>query len=330
MIFAIMIKNNNIGKIMILTILVLFLLLGSTSGANDELNGSDTIYSNFEEGKEDSLFIANRGTLPDTIDQEWRNSVNKCWLNMTKMSLSHSEFDKSIVGFGCAGYLIVDLNPDYQEKINDSKINEIYLKIDNYCEHESGISDIPVIFMWVDHDEDIPQVYDPDAFNKAKNSLDFIAARGTVPIFANEDERIEWSDDVFKARHIEELEPYFASFDGPLILYGFKMYSGYIEVGVNKDTPEKVNESSISEVYNIIDEHYEEEGIRDIPVVFIWTGPIVTGSAVIDETPKWMEEYIANLSNEEEVSDNKTIKTPGFTTTMLILCLLLVVKARRL
>ncbi len=97
----------------------------------------------------DSLFVAYRGTLPETIDQKWENSIVNCWLNLSKMGPSYSEFDSSIRSVVSNNkVIIIDLDSAYKEEINDSRIDGIYQKIDDYCKQQEGISEIPVVFMW--------------------------------------------------------------------------------------------------------------------------------------------------------------------------------------
>ena len=148
---------------------------------------------------------------------------------------------------------------------------------------------------------------------------------GTVPTFADEDERLQWSESVWEARYIDKLQPYMG---GLVIFCGFVENSAYIEVGINRNTLGKVNNSVTEEIYQIIDEHYEENGVNDIPVVFTWSEPFVLSVATLDETPKWMEDNITNLSTEERVDATKRNETPGFTSIMLVLCLLILVKMR--
>lgn len=109
-----------------------------------------------------------------------------------------SEIDKSIVSYGCAGFLIVDLNPYYREKINDSTIEGMYQKISAHCEQVGGISKVPVVFMW-SQDEVLPLPdYGPEAFEEARKNPDFIATRGIMPVIVDDDEKREWSDSVFR------------------------------------------------------------------------------------------------------------------------------------
>jgi hypothetical protein len=174
--------------------------------------------------------------------------------------------------------------------MNEFRINEMYQKIESYCEEKKGISEIPVVFMWAEDEDYVTLEHDPEAFENAKCDPYFIASRGSVPVFANEGEWTEWSIIVFEARNIDRLNDYLSN--SSLESYGFNSYACYIQVDVNRTTSEKVNDSFINEIYQIIAEHYEKQGISDVPVVFMWYEP--------------------------DIGD-----TPGFTSAMLILCLLL-------
>lgn len=86
-----MLKRRNIGKWLIFIFLICFLSSGTASADDSEWNDSeynDMSDPSIKEFANDSSFIAYRGTLPETI-------VN-CWLNLTQMGLSYSEFDSSI------------------------------------------------------------------------------------------------------------------------------------------------------------------------------------------------------------------------------------------
>lgn len=262
-----MIQKHMISNILIVLLLACFLSPVSAEAEND---------SYIEELKNEPNFIASKGTIPETIDQEWNNSIRNCWLNVK--GPSYYRFDKSIRSIGFRdGVSVVEVSPAYEGQMNKSRIDEIYQKIEFYCEETKGISDIPVVFIWAEEEDYVSLEYDPDAFENIKEDHDFIAARGSVPTFANEDEWMEWSVIVFEARHIDELSNYISN--GPLVSYGFNRYKGYIEVGVDKDTSEKVNDHFIDEIYQIIADHYEKEGIHDVPVVFMWSEPF------IEETP---------------------------------------------
>ncbi|TQD24961.1 hypothetical protein [Methanolobus vulcani] len=301
--------------------LVVLLSISYTSAATDA----------FEEYAEDSHFIASRGNLPDTIDQEWKNTIVDCWSNLPD-SFSYYKFDEALYGFASnSEFIIVELKSECKGKINDSRIDQLYQKIEAHCEENSGLSEVPVVFMWAEDEEDLKFEYDPDAFEKAKNSSWFVASMGTVPEFADEGEWLEWSEKIHEARLIFELQSYNPSNGGPLLSFGFKKYSGYIEVGVNKETPDIVNDSSLNEIYQTIDEHFEDAGISDIPVVFVWELPAQTDEALEEEPPsmeKDTSQTVENPTENETTDDNQEASqtTPGFTSIMLILCLLIVTR----
>jgi hypothetical protein len=339
-----MLKKGEMGKILMLVLFVCFLSFNSANAAGDELNDSknidkftdsNNIRSYFEESKDHPLFIASRGTIPETIDHRWKNSVNKCWLSIsTKKSLV--EFDPSVYAIGNVGkFLEVYLSSSYQEKINESKIDEIYRKINEHCEQEAGISNIPIIFMWAEDDEDI--------LEEAKKSPSVIAVYGTMPV-KQESEKRRWTDLLGHTKH-RELSPFFAEFGGPVISYGVSI-NGYLSVGIDLDNPGKVNESIIDEIYQTIDRHFEQKaGINEVPVVFAWEGRTTLDEGVEEDiivigddgnliTYTKDEAYydedgnlviIGNETAQEETETNKQL--PGFTSLMLIIGLLLSTKS---
>nr|WP_321497306.1 hypothetical protein [uncultured Methanolobus sp.] len=321
---------------------------------NISLNGCANATSNtFEEYTEDSHFIAIRGTFADTVDQEWKNTIVDCWASLHD-SYSYYKFDSALYSFASnSEFIIVELKSEYKGEINDSRIDLLYQKLEAHCDENTGLKEVPVVFMWAEDEEDIIYEYDPDAFENAKNSSGFVAAMGYVPVFANEAEWLEWSEKVHEARHIKELEQYFSS--GPVISYGFKKYSGYIEVGVNIDSPEQVNDSILSEIYQIIEGHFEEEGISNIPVVFVWTEMPHTDEALEIEEPDAYEGNInvvdddgnvitytrdeayfdedGNLviidNNNSQNGDVSSQSSPGFTSIMFVMCILILARFRK-
>ncbi|WP_406655992.1 hypothetical protein V7O62_09135 [Methanolobus sp. ZRKC2] len=280
----------------------------------------------FEEYTEDSHFIASRGAFIDTVDQEWKKTIVDCWASLPD-SFSYYKFDKAIHSFSCNNeFIIVDLSSEHKGEINDSRIDHLYKKIEVHCEESTGFNEVPVVFMWAEDEEDLIYEYDPDAFQKAKNSSRYVAARGIVPLFTDEDEWLEWSEKVHEARYIFDLEPYFLSQGGPLLSYGFKKYSGYVEVGVNKETPNIVNDSSLSEVYQIIDEHFEDAGISNIPVVFVWDMPVQLDEALAEEPVPIEYDSESETAQNDDASTQSTL---GFTSIMIILCILILIRIRR-
>ena len=346
-----LILMTNIRKLTRLVVVISFLSILIFITANAESNNSKEMQESYYEVlMNDSHFIASRGIMPESIDQEWKDSIKHCWLNST--GYSYHRFDRSIVTISSNNeLLIVELSPIYMEQINESRIDDMYYNISYYCEKNENIKDIPVVFMWVVEDEDIIVEYDSEAFEKAKNSSNFVAARGIAPTFADENERFQWSDTVFEARHTIDLETFFSN--GILISYGFIQEGAYIEVGVNEAISENINNDTIDDIYSVIEEHYGEKGINNIPVVFIWEKMPIEDEGIFEPnqdenditvlnedgtviTYKSDEAYIdgnGNLviidNNSAQKEDKSTQTTSGFTCIMLILCLLILVKIRK-
>ncbi|WP_052286227.1 hypothetical protein [Methanococcoides burtonii] len=116
-----MLEKRKIGILVIIALFVCFLSFDSANAANEALNNSDyndkvsdSNNSNiaFEEYEGDPLFIDNRGTFPKTINQEWENSINRCWLSLTKNAPSYT-IDSSIKTIGTNGeFIIANLGSD--------------------------------------------------------------------------------------------------------------------------------------------------------------------------------------------------------------------------
>jgi hypothetical protein len=304
---------NKMWKSLLILFLVAFLSVNYASAATDT----------FEEYAEDSHFIASRGNLPDTVDQEWKNSIRDCWLNITKeVGPSYSEFDSSINSFGGGNHILnVYIGSAYEGQINDSIIDEMYQNIESYCEENCGINDVPVVFLWDEDEEDLPLPdYGPGMFEKAANSSGFVAAKGTMPVITDATEKRNWLDLLTHcARGNKEITNYFRSSGGPLLSFGIYI-DGYLKVGLNSETPEKVNDSVIDEIYRTIDEAAQEEGVNNVPVVFLWSEPGQDDDAIYSPSED-------ELENESAQKENDTAQTsPGFTSVMLILCLLIITR----
>jgi hypothetical protein len=133
---------------------------------------------------------------------------------------------------------------------------------------------------------------------------------------------VEWEETAGKCIHSfrDELQPYMISSGGPLTGYGYDR--GYIFVAFDPKSLEDVNNSIIDEIYLIIEDHCEQEGVNEIPVVFEWKEAPINNLAPADG-PDANESNNANLSDKGKIVGNeKTNKTPGFTSIMLILGLL--------
>lgn len=139
--------------------------------------------------------------------------------------------------------------------------------------------------------------YGPHIFEELKNEPEVIDVRGTIPIIVNNREKLEWTDKLveFSMNLEKEMNKYFH--DGSLLSFGTSI-DGYLEVGCNSATPEKINNTVIDEIYSVIDNQCKKEGINNVPVVFKWT----------------------EMGTEE---------TPGFTSVMLTLCILILISIRR-
>jgi hypothetical protein len=316
-----MTQKSKIFNALITLLLACFII---SIGAGDEND------SYFEDLKDEPNFIASRGTFPETIDQEWDNSVNKCWLNITTKSY-RSDIHASIMHFSCAGhFLIAELDPGYEDKIDESAIDEIYEKIDRLCEQE-GVGEMPVVFMWP-YDAPLPLPdYGPHVLEAVKKDPQFIASRGTMPVITDEGEKRAWIDLLVQCtRNNKEIDHYFISSGGPVESFG-SYIDGYLRVGLYSHTPEKVNESVINEIYQVIREQGEKEGINDVPVVFMWSqGEVTLDEAIVAPAP---DESMLTIMDEEGnyvLKDNSTAKqSPGFTSPILVMSIFLLRKLKK-
>jgi hypothetical protein len=224
------------------------------------------------------------------------------------MGPSYSEFDNSVKSVASNNEIIIfELGSAYKEEINDSRIDEMYQKIDYYCEKQEDISEIPVVFMWAQDEEDLPLPdYGSQIFEEVKNEPGFISTRGTMPVITDASEKVEWEETAGDCIHSfrSDLRPYMKSSGGPLTGYGYN-YRGYIFVGFDPKSIESMNESLIDEIYLIIEDNSEEEGVSEVPVVFEWI-----------EEPIEEEGLAESTGENEEGADGETTayQTPGFTS----------------
>ncbi|WP_370574148.1 hypothetical protein [Methanomethylovorans sp.] len=166
-----------------------------------------------------------------------------------------------------------------------------------------------------------------NSFLKELNdSHNFIVTRGTMPVITENEGKDEWRDSLVKCnRNNARLYQYLSSSDAPVIGVGVHT-NGYVYVELERQKPEKVNGSVINEIYALIEEQCEQEGIIDVPVVFVFADmPIVE-----DPQVEPVDEVATSGMSDEENEGNKTAKqTPGFTSIMLTLSLLFAVKIKR-
>ena len=152
----------------------------------------------------------------------------------------------------------------------------------------------------------------PDDMNYTKNRPVFITFMGTLPIIQEDTEKFEWTFSVIRStcNLSSDLGSYMHTSGGPVVMTGAG-WGGYIEIKLDSNQHENITESVIDEIYQIINVHCEEyEGIKDVPTIFLWDEPL--------------EENIEK-HNESVVIANETIETEkasGFTSIMLVLCLL--------
>jgi hypothetical protein len=81
----------------------------------------------------------------ETVWAKWSDSVMGCWAKMIDTSPSYSRFGTAITNIIPAeDFLIVEIGSNHTD-ITDLQIDEIYRKINLFCEKE-GVSDIPATF----------------------------------------------------------------------------------------------------------------------------------------------------------------------------------------
>jgi hypothetical protein len=154
------------------------------------------------------------------------------------------------------------------------------------------------------------------SFEELQNNPKFITTRGTMPIFTSEDERREWSALLHRLDGNKAVSQLVNPSMSSIVLFGVNE-DGYIEVGLDSYTPEKVNEYVIEDIYNVIYMQAIAENISEVPVVFTWE------HIVLDE-----EDDIDLLSEETSEEIKTAQQTPGFTSVMLFTSLLLLVEIR--
>lgn len=240
------------------------------------------------------LFITTKGTIQDTVNQEYPSEINDCWMYLNDRE-AYSDFDISIINFdNKVTYITVELDSSYQKEINETRIDEIYQKINDACNPFYHSDEIPVVFMWNE------PVYN---FYKAKQMSGFIEARGTIPDFTQIEDQKDWENQMYASAPVLKIQNYASENGVALTSIGYTS-DRYIEVALVKE----VDEQTIDKMYELIETHYKQVGISDVPVVFI------------------VEKVI-----EDEGIDtpSETNQTPGFTKILLILSFLLALKFRR-
>jgi hypothetical protein len=112
-------------------------------------------------------------------------------------------------------------------------------------------------------------------------SYPYYAIYGKRSNFYIEDERREYLDKlrIIGNASMTEIEKYVQP-QGPVYSYEYS-YNGYISVGMATDSG--VNESLMNEIYDIFDQHAQEIGIENIPVIFEYGNNEIAGD--VDNEP---------------------------------------------
>jgi hypothetical protein len=151
-----------------------------------------------------------------------------------------------------------------------------------------------------------------------------------MPVIEQESEKRRWIDSLGHSMD-GEVRPFSAEFGGPVTGYGVSI-NGYLFVGMDMDSPEKINESGIDEVYQAIDSHFEQEaGITGVPVVFRWEKRAVLDEAIVEEESTSDEDenpvIVGNETTEQDKGANNQL--PGFTSILLVVGLVLLAISRK-
>jgi hypothetical protein len=117
---------------------------------------------------------------------------------------------------------------------------------------------------------DSSYIYNDTDFENAINDPYCLAARGTMPENPTNDDKIEWAKSLTNcfAESVPEMKQFKPNSGGIVLHYGYTG-KGYVEVELGLDYVKTVNESTINNIYQVLDEHCESCGISDVPVVFI-------------------------------------------------------------
>lgn len=290
---SIIFSKLKIRGTLLITLFIIVLLQNTSSAFPTEIENN-------------SQFITTRGTIPETLSHEWNSSLEDCWLHLTK-NKPYSQFDISIVSYGRRGdFIEVELDPAYQEDLNETRIDAIYQKITVYCEDTDGLSEVPIVFMWTDASNSLPDL-GQNGFEEAEKISGFIEARGTIPDITESGKKREWDGLLYANAPVSKIEPYMTSNGGHVVSFGTDIY-GYLIIEFDQTYQTTVNESTIDEMYELIESHYEKAGINDVPVVFVGGVEIVTD---VGDVP----------------SETNTI--PGFISIILVLGFLLAIGLRR-
>ncbi|MGM0771010.1 MAG: hypothetical protein ACQESU_05320 [Halobacteriota archaeon] len=243
-------------------------------------------------------------------------------------------------GYNSNGYLVILFE---NKTIEQDTIDEIYAFVDEKA-RDLNIQDVPVEFgrgeYWQQYEIDMNILSEAELdadkeFMKSGRGTyqpTVIARYGKLPLLTTDEQRSDFGNDLMDILHDVrlEMEPYMDN--GQVVEYGVT-FGPSVEVGMNKNEIDNV-QMLCYEVYGIFDEEAKKTGINEIPVTFIETGKIIDTVEIVEENdvvgPGLSESDLAIIDNEttqEEPDTNK--QTPGFTSIMLIIGLLLSARSKK-
>ena len=98
-----------------------------------------------------------------------------------------------------------------------------------------------------------------------------LTIKGTIPIFYTEEEKTTYSDIMYKCRResASEIEQYMLSNGGPVVGFGYNE-NGYFRVVYDETPNRSFDNTTINEIYQILNTKCQLENINEVPVVFFW------------------------------------------------------------
>jgi hypothetical protein len=109
-------------------------------------------------------------------------------------------------------------------------------------------------------------------FKEQKDSPDFIATRGTFPDAPHNSEPGDYSSTpLYKCwSNMTETDQLFGEFESYVIGLPYSC-SGFMIVELEYDKREMIIETTLDDIYQMLDVYCENDGISDVPVVFMWS-----------------------------------------------------------
>ncbi|WP_135603647.1 hypothetical protein [Methanococcoides sp. NM1] len=291
--------------------------------------------------------IASVGTLPEfnTVEekQEWilgLKELNEGLKDGMVSSYMYPYGEVLTCGYNSNGILVILFE---NKTIEQDTMDEIYTFVDEKA-RDLNIQDVPVEFgrgeYWQQYEIDMNFLSESELeadkeFMKSGRGIyqpTVIARYGKLPLLTTDEQRSDFGNDLMDILHDVrlEMEPYMDN--GQVVEYGVT-FGPSVEVGMNKNEIDDV-QTLCDEVYGIFDEEAKQMGINEIPVTFIESGMIIDDVEIVEESdvvgPGLSESDLAIIDNEttqEEPGTNK--QTPGFTSIMLIIGLLLSARSRK-